>query len=52
MHVATIKIIIKTFNLGYKNGSVYVVGEEVAVCSEINRKHINTVWAERTIVEC
>jgi hypothetical protein len=25
---------------------------EVAVSSEINTKHINTVWAERTIVEC
>jgi len=24
----------------------------VAVCSEINTKHINTVWAERTVVEC
>ena len=25
---------------------------QVAVCSEINTKHINTVWAERIIVEC
>jgi len=25
---------------------------QVAVCSEINTKHINTVWAERTVVEC
>jgi len=24
---------------------------KVAVCSEINTKHINTVWAERTFVE-
>jgi hypothetical protein len=24
---------------------------QVAVCSEINTKHINTVWAERTVVE-
>ena len=24
---------------------------EVAVCSEINTKHINTVWAECTIVK-
>jgi len=24
---------------------------EVAVCSEINTKHINTVWAESAIVE-
>jgi len=27
-------------------------GAQVAVCSEINTKHINTAWAERTIVEC
>jgi len=27
-------------------------GAEVAVCSEIKIKHINTVWAESTIVEC
>jgi hypothetical protein len=25
---------------------------KVAVCSQINTKHINTVWAERTVVEC
>jgi len=25
---------------------------QVAVCSQINTKHINIVWAERTIVEC
>jgi len=25
---------------------------QVAVFSQINTKHINTVWAERTIVEC
>ena len=25
---------------------------QVAVCSQINTKHINTVWAGRTIVEC
>jgi hypothetical protein len=25
---------------------------QVAVYSQINTKHINTVWAERTIVEC
>jgi len=24
----------------------------VVVCSQINTKHINTVWAERTVVEC
>jgi len=25
---------------------------QVAACSQINTKHINTVWAERTVVEC
>jgi len=25
---------------------------QVAVCSQVNTKHINTVWAERTVVEC
>jgi len=25
---------------------------QFAVCSEINTKHINTVWTECTIVEC
>jgi len=25
---------------------------QVAVCSEINTKHINIVWAERTILAC
>ena len=25
-------------------------GAEVAACSEINSKQINTVWAERTIL--
>jgi hypothetical protein len=25
---------------------------QVAVCSQINKKHINTVWAEPTVVEC
>jgi hypothetical protein len=24
---------------------------QVAVCSEINTKHINTVWAERTVLK-
>ena len=27
-------------------------GAETAVCSEINTKQINTLWAERTVVEC
>jgi len=25
---------------------------QVAVCSQINTKNINTAWAERTVVEC
>ena len=25
---------------------------QVAVCSQINTKHIKAVWAERTVVEC
>ena len=25
---------------------------QVAVCSQINTKHVNTAWAERTVVEC
>jgi len=29
-----------------------VYGAEVAVCYEINKKHINTVWAELTVFEC
>jgi len=27
-------------------------GANVAVCSQMNTKHINTVWAQRTVVEC
>jgi hypothetical protein len=26
--------------------------EIIAVCSEIHIRHINTVWAERRVVEC
>ena len=25
---------------------------QVAVCSQINTKHINALWTERTVVEC
>jgi len=25
---------------------------QVAACSQRNTEHINTVWAERTVVEC
>jgi hypothetical protein len=27
-------------------------GAYVAVCSEINATHTNTMWAERTVVVC
>jgi len=27
-------------------------GAQVAICSEINTEHINTVWAESKILEC
>jgi hypothetical protein len=27
-------------------------GAQVAVYSQINTKHMNVVWAERTVVEC
>jgi len=42
---------VNTFHLGYKNQSVYVIVAQVAVCSQINTKHINTVCADRTVVE-
>jgi hypothetical protein len=42
---------VNTFHLGYKNQSFYGVAQ-VAVCSQIHKKHINTVWAERTVVKC
>jgi len=43
---------VNTFRLGYKNQQFMAYGVEVAVCSEINTKHTNAVWAERTVVEC
>ena len=27
-------------------------GAKIAICSEINTKHIESVWAERKILEC
>jgi len=48
--------VVNTFHLGYNNQPVYSVQvahvAQVAVCSQINTKHINTVWTERTVVEC
>ena len=35
-----------------KTDQFMLYGAEVAVCSEINIKHISTVRAERTVVEC
>ena len=35
-----------------KTSQLMMYKEIIAVCSEINTKHINTVWAERRIAEC
>jgi len=35
-----------------QNRSFTMYGVEVAVCSQTNTTHINTVWAESTIIEC
>ena len=35
-----------------KTSSFMLYVAQVVVCSQINTKHINTVWAERTVVEC
>ena len=43
---------VNTFHLGYKNQSVYGVSGTSRCFSQINTKHINTVWAERRVVEC
>ena len=43
---------VNTFHLGYKNQSVYAVSGTSRCFFQINTKHINTVWAERTVVEC
>ena len=37
-------------SLGAKGLMMYKA--KVTVCSQINTKHINTVCAERTVVEC
>ena len=42
---------VNTFHLGNKNQSVMIHGAQVAVYSEINTKHTNTVWAESKIIE-
>ena len=43
---------VSTCHLGYKIQSFYAVSGISAVCSEINTKYVNTVWAERTVIEC
>ena len=44
---------VNTFHIGYKNQSVYAVsGTSRCLFSDKNTKHINTVWAERAVVEC
>ena len=40
-------LLYETTSTGKRN-----IEAEVAVCSQINTKHIKTVWAERTVVEC
>jgi len=40
------------FILVVKTNEFMLCGAEIAVCSEINTAHVNTVWTEHTIVEC
>jgi hypothetical protein len=42
----------KLFSSRLKNQSVHIIWDRFVVYSEINSKQINTVWAERTVVEC
>jgi hypothetical protein len=35
-----------------KTSQLMLYREIIAVCSEMHTKHINTLWAERRIVEC
>ena len=35
-----------------KTNQLMLYREIIAVCSQINTKHINALWAERRIVEC
>jgi hypothetical protein len=34
-----------------KTNQFMMEAAQVTVCSQINTKHINTVWAERTVVD-
>ena len=42
----------KHFILVIKTNQFMLHGAEVAFCSQINTKNINTVWVERTVFEC
>jgi hypothetical protein len=39
------------FNSIIKTNQFMMEVAQVAVCSQINTKHINTVWAEQTVLE-
>jgi hypothetical protein len=43
---------VNTFYLGYKNQSVYAVSGTRRCLFSHKSKHTNSVWAERTNVEC
>jgi len=38
--------------MGFNSGLKGLNRAKVVVCSEIHAKHINAVWAERTVFEC
>ena len=42
----------KHFSSVIKTNQFMLQVAQIAVCSQINTKYINTVWADRTIVEC
>ena len=44
--------LINHFNSKISLKFVHYVLVRIAVCSQIYTKHINTAWAERTVVEC
>ena len=51
IYIPSSYLAVNTFHLGYKNQSVYAIVAQVAVCSQINTKHINTVFADCSVVE-
>jgi hypothetical protein len=56
VHTVSTKCPHKVFDSLLENGlttsQLMLYREIIAVCSQIHTKHINTVWAERRIVEC